>query len=301
MRAQEIFEKLQKANITKIPESFSQQNVILNVINLRSSLELVLDIPGFEAERALFLESIIFRTVRAQVQITPQEFQPLQGAAYLLTQKLSGLMQYLGAILKGQHESSIFVMLPQASSFSDVLSFEERFEKALAQILFHPKIQARIELRNWEKGSPFWLELYLGGIAAVSVIGAAAWAGAVIYKKVQEGRMHEEHVRSLKLKNEVLEALVEAEKRMLDEVVEGEARNIALKYFEGAETPEDLERVKYTIKEFAKLIESGAQIHPALQAPENVKNLFPDFANLLQIESKTKQISQAASPGEKAG
>ena len=53
-----------------------------------------------------------------------------------------------------------------------------------------------------------------------------------------------------------------------------------------------LERVKYTIKEFAEMIEKGAEIHPALQAPESVQNLFRDFKNVSKIESKIKQLAE---------
>jgi hypothetical protein len=41
-----------------------------------------------------------------------------------------------------------------------------------------------------------------------------------------------------------------------------------------------------------ELIEKGAEVHPALMAPENVKNLYPDFKKLGSVESKIKQIAE---------
>jgi hypothetical protein len=54
------------------------------------------------------------------------------------------------------------------------------------------------------------------------------------------------------------------------------------------------------IKDLAGLIEKGAEIHPALTAPEDVKNLFPDFTKLELIESKQKLIPENNSAQEKA-
>ena len=78
---------------------------------------------------------------------------------------------------------------------------------------------------------------------------------------------------------------------MLDALVNAEATNLARTYYGEDVEAEQIERVKYTIREFSEMIAKGAEIHPALQAPENVKNLFPDFNKILSIESKTKMIS----------
>ncbi|KAF0178855.1 MAG: hypothetical protein FD161_1614 [Limisphaerales bacterium] len=77
---------------------------------------------------------------------------------------------------------------------------------------------------------------------------------------------------------------------MLALLVEGEAKNIAAEHLKGEVSPETLERVKFSLREFSAMIEEGAEIHPALQAPESVKNLFPNFKDLMGIESRTKLI-----------
>lgn len=51
-------------------------------------------------------------------------------------------------------------------------------------------------------------------------------------------------------------------------------------------------RLIYSITELAKLINDGVQVHPSLMAPEESKNLFPDYKNLDYIESKTKLIEE---------
>jgi len=294
MRAQEIFEKIEKSSIENWAKHFPNVGSITDILDFRTRLEYLRGIPGFNAELEFINQSIIFRTTNNQIAIPHPEWNGLVNAFGPLATKLIGLKQYLKAFLARQDLNSVFVKAPPLTEFSDMILFEGQLKKALSQIIYHPKIEARLELKSWESGSPLWLELALGTQAAVNIVGAAAWAGAVVYKKIQEGRMHQEYVRGLKLKNDHLESILQAEKQLLNEVVNAEAENIALSNYDGDNSQETLERVKLTIKEFAEIIEKGAEIHPALQAPEPVKNLFPNFNNLLATESKIKQLAEKA-------
>jgi hypothetical protein len=255
-------------------------------------------IPGFDAELESINQSIIFRTTNNQIGIPHPEWQNLVNIITQFVNKLKGLKQYLNAFLARQDTNRVFVKAPPLTEFSDMITFEGQLKTALSQIIFHPKIEARLELKSWESGSPLWLELALGGQAAVNIVGAAAWAGTVVFKKIQEGRLHQEYVRGLKLRNDSLQAIVEAEKQLLNEIVSAEAINIALANYDGDNSQETIERVKLTIKEFAEMIEKGAEIHPALQTPEPVKNLFPNFKNLLATESKIKQLTEKVGKNE---
>lgn len=73
-----------------------------------------------------------------------------------------------------------------------------------------------------------------------------------------------------------------------------EAVHISSEHFH-ENTPENIERIKNSITTFADLIGKGAEIHPALVAPENVSNLFPDPTKLIGVESKIKRL---ANPGD---
>jgi hypothetical protein len=296
MRAQEIYEKIDKSGIEHFSKHFPSRGSITDLLELRSRIEHLNGIPGFDGELNSLSQSIIFRTTNNQIGIPAEEWQNILNVLNPFVTKLRGLKQYLGAFLARQDTNSVFVKAPPLTQFSDVIIFEGQLKTALSQIIYHPKVQARLELKSWESGSPLWLELALGTQAAVNIVGAAAWAGAVVYKKIQEGRLHQEYVRGLKLRNDSLEAILEAEKRMLNDIINAEAENIALSNYDGDNSQETIERVKLTIKEFAEMIEKGAEIHPALQAPEEVKNLFPNFKNLLATESKIKQLAENAGP-----
>lgn len=76
-------------------------------------------------------------------------------------------------------------------------------------------------------------------------------------------------------------------------MIQAEAEHIESEHFKN-KAPENIERIKNSITTFADLIGRGAEIHPALVAPENVTNLFPDPTKLISVESKIKRL---ANPG----
>jgi hypothetical protein len=129
------------------------------------------------------------------------------------------------------------------------------------------------------------------GTAAVALVGGMAWAAAVVFKKYQEGKMFEQMARGMKIKNDSLEELLRGLRESIDLLLQNEARSLYDKEFGDTTDPEQIARLKLGIKTFMGLIEKGAEIHPALKVPENVKNLFPDFSKLSLIESKIKQIA----------
>ena len=106
--------------------------------------------------------------------------------------------------------------------------------------------------------------------------------------------MFEQHARSLTLKNNSLEDLMDGQRAMIELLVESEAKALSNEYdLEVPVDPERIPRLQHAIKEFATLIQRGAELHPALSAPEQVKNLFPCSQNPLAIESRIARISDS--------
>ncbi len=129
----------------------------------------------------------------------------------------------------------------------------------------------------------------MGTTAAVELVGGLAWAAAVVFKKIQEGRLIEEHVKSLKIKNDSLKEIQNKQKEQLAELVEAEAENLVNEIFSENKI-EKIERIKHSIKLLAEMLEKGAEVHPALNQPESVKNLFPDIKNLQSLETRIKKL-----------
>ena len=167
-------------------------------------------------------------------------------------------------------------------------------QKCISQIILHPKIDGKLEIDSWESGSR-WMNLYLGSALAVGIVASTAWSGAVVYKKVQEGRIFAEYARGLAIKNDSVEEIAAKQQEAISALVSEEAKRIQVKYYDEDEDNENFERIKFSIKLFSELVEKGTEVHPALTAPESVQNLFPDFKNLESIVSQTKLLTDKKS------
>lgn len=71
-----------------------------------------------------------------------------------------------------------------------------------SQAIFNDEIRGESKIVSVENGS-IWFNVLVGP-AAVGVIASLAWSGAVIYRKILEGRLLEQQVHGLKVKNDSL-------------------------------------------------------------------------------------------------
>jgi len=186
-----------------------------------------------------------------------------------------------------ESENLVSIKLPDELDFENLGKIIELLKKSLSIPLAETKDKIKIEA--FESGS-FWIDILVHSRESVELIGAITWAGAFIYKKRLEGKIHEQYLESLKIKNENLKAVQEAVSAQINILIEVEAENLQKNYYNG-DDPERLERLKLSIKSMAELVEKGTEVHPSLLASQSTNSLFPSFKNLNLLESKTKQIS----------
>ena len=182
---------------------------------------------------------------------------------------------------------SINIKLPEVNDFDELSKVSREIHLGLTQIIFNDEIKGQTKIVSVENGS-IWLNVLVGS-TAVGVIASLVWSSAVIYKKIQEGKLLEQQVRGLKVKNDSLEDILKAQKAETELMISAEAQHIDSEHFK-EKAPENIERIKNSITTFADLIGRGAEIHPALVAPESVSNLFPDPTKLVNLESKIKKL-----------
>jgi gamma-glutamyl phosphate reductase len=103
-----------------------------------------------------------------------------------------------------------------------------------------------------------------------------------------EAKVFEQHAKTLELKNDALDTLVEAQKKQISNILANEAEAIANNHFDHKE-PETIERLKLSISTISDLIEKGAKIIPSSSDSDTTK-LFPDYNSLSLIESSIKQL-----------
>lgn len=206
----------------------------------------------------------------------------------LIKLKCSTAINIIDESIPDQNENSISVKLPNYNDLSDLSVFFSELDKALRQSLVNDVINGKVELQNFDSGS-YWVEIIIGGGVALNFVAGLTWTAAVIRKKFLEGELLKKKVESMGIKNEALEEISDALSKELEIMVDTESKqlldNQQINY-----DPEFLGRVKFSVKTLAKLIYEGTEIHHSLSAPEEVKNLFPDFTKIEAIQSTIKQI-----------
>jgi hypothetical protein len=269
-----------------------QNNQIQNLAPFYSLVENSRAIPGTEA--------IIARLEQNQFYKNKAPTLPLNDVSRAIVREAYALRDYLklaqsfiaSPALSEAADSDIYLRLPKSDDLPALTQQLNIFQKILEQTILDPKIGGKMAVKSVDNGS-FIIQLGLGSITAVTVVGSLTWAAAVVYKKYQEALLVKLHVESLEIRNEALNDIKEAQKKLLSGIVTAEALHLEKETY-GEENPERLERIKHSIEMMQGLLEKGAEVHPALMAPEQVKNLFPDLHKLGSIESRIKQIAEKA-------
>lgn len=258
--------------------------------NIRSVINNIRTLNLFDGVVESLSNSVIYTTANDQMTVQLQEGRDIVANLTLLKTLSTNFLNVLLTTVPEEDINSINIKLPPVNDFDELSKVSREIHLGLTQVIYNDDINGQTKIISVENGS-IWFNVFVGA-PAVTVIASLVWASAVIYKKILEGKLLAEQVRGLKVKNDSLEDILKAQKAETDLMIQAEAEHISSEHFQ-ENTPENIERIKNSITTFADLIGKGAEIHPALVAPENVSNLFPDPTKLIGVESKIKRIANS--------
>ncbi|MBC5864441.1 hypothetical protein [Flavobacterium turcicum] len=234
------------------------------------------------------VESVIFTTGNDSLRIQSIENNGISNNIKLLKTLIENFLDVLHQTVPEESLQSINIKMPPVNDFDDLSKVSREIHLAITQVVYLPEIGGQTKIESVENGS-IWFNVLVGS-AAVSVIASMVWSAAVIFKKIMEGKLLAEQIRGLKVKNESLEDILKAQKAETEMMLQAEAKFVYSEHFKN-DTPENIEKIKNSISTFADLISKGAEIKPALMAPEEVSNLFPDATKLISLESRIKKLA----------
>jgi len=255
------------------------------VINLEQS-------DLFKKEISEFKNGILFSTSDDQIRVVIPEANSLVNKVNNFKSVVNSFHTVLDQIVGEAKDNIISIKFPQTNDLDDLAKAANDLHIIFSQVIINDKIEGQIKIDNVESGS-IWIDIFVGSLLAVRLIGQLTWSAAVVYKKIQEGRIVEKFVNALNVKNDSLEDMRQKQKDQLALLVELEANHLYDDNFDSSKKDsEQIERLKNSIKLLAELIDKGAEVHPSLNVPEQVSNLFPKMENILTIESQIKKLSQ---------
>jgi hypothetical protein len=202
------------------------------------------------------------------------------------------LLEMLRVAIPEERPESVSIKLPDTNNLHEIADILLTIEKALAQVVVNPTIQGEVRVDTWEPGT-LWILIWLQSLTAVKVVGRLARSAAVFAQEIARWRAISAHVKTLEIKNDALENLEEAQQKLLSQLVDSEARAIEDSFFPSHDN-ERQERIKESIRTLSELIFKGAEIHPALTAPVEAKEVFPKYdelptSTIKQLEDKHEQ------------
>lgn len=204
------------------------------------------------------------------------------------------LKKYLSQIVPttSKNENIINIKLEDTEDMDKLNKNLSKIRNAITPIICHEEIKGELKVNHWEYGS-YWIELSLQTSAAITIISQIVWSAVVIMKKIRESELVEKQIKATDIKNESLEDIMNGQKKLINSLIEAEARHI---YFENIKDKKEniqyIDHLKNSIDTFSQLILKGTEIHPSLEAPKEVKEEFPEFDKVENIFSKIKQISE---------
>lgn len=258
--------------------------------NLKSSIEKVKNLGLYESLISEIETSIIYTTSKDEIILTDgKEDSRLKKELEIVPCGCHALLMILKELYhEREDDSTIYIQMPKIKDLEDLSKKSKILHTAISQSILNPNIKGSIKVKSYDMGS-LWIIITVGSVVAVKLIAGIVWAAAVIRKKKKEFKQFEQHVKGLELKSESLEELKQAQKKQLELSLNAEADNLVSQFYKWKEA-ETTERIKYSIKLISDLMDKGVEIHPALTAPKEVGNLFPDYKNLGLIESRIQEL-----------
>ncbi|MDX2306131.1 MAG: hypothetical protein NW226_25190 [Microscillaceae bacterium] len=188
-------------------------------------------------------------------------------------------------LVPDENQKTISIKLPN-DNFSDFVSILNFLDQEIRSLITQDEIGGDFKINNFDH-DPLWITLLLNSTSAVKLMGRISWAGAVVYKKMQETKKYADYLSTLELDIVHIEAVNRAQQGMIEKVIEQESDFLRDVYFK--ESTEDqgerLNRIKTAIQVLVSYYEMGMEIKPSFYAADEVQALYPDMSRLDTIES----------------
>jgi hypothetical protein len=297
MNLNEIYELLGKwdtsqVHLTSVIESQDRIRVE-NVIEFKSFADDVQKIPAFvELVQALKKTALYLSSVD-QITVNRNAFKEIYRLHTKLFAFVEVLRKTLGKNLGQTNEHQVVIKLTDPDDLSQMLQKLKSIQSILSQVLINDSVNgdAKIKALDIDAGKA---NFYVGSQAAMQLVGSISRSAVLVCQKLREGRFIYEYVQNLKVKDESLLDINSGHDKKIQILVDQETEKAQQKYFGGAKDPEQYERLKMAISRFTELLDYGNEIHPANNAPEKVRRLFPSLKLIQAAKPQIKLIPEAA-------
>lgn len=244
---------------------------------------------------AVLAVDVVTQSVQDPIVVSVDIGRAFNNALTELRQRATTLLKALDETLPEESEESVSFKLPDSSSLQEVSKDLDRLETILSQIVVNDYLKGEVRLLNFDRGSN-WIEVYLGSIVAVKFLGGLVR----IYFEIRQRQIQ---LRTLEAAADDLVSDVDLRKKLRENTIKRLEEEYETKMETHIQNTSEIPtndheykaRVKVSMHMLGEMLNRGLEIHPALTAPVEVKNNFPNPLKLLET---IKQLPQGGTDAE---
>jgi hypothetical protein len=297
MKLTAIYDSIRKWDVSEIhlrsvKESEDRIRVD-NVINFKRFVDDVAAIPAFMEPAQALKQSALYLASADQITVNRKVFKEIYKLHTKLFAYMEALVKTLGDDLGQTSERRIVIKLPDSDDLELMLKSLQTIQTELSHILVNDRIKGDVKIESWDivDGK---VNIFIASHAAMQLIGSISGAAALICQKMREGRFICQYVQGLKVKDESLLDINSGHDKVIQDLVDAQTAAVLQEHFDGDKSQVLHDRVKSAIGRFAEMLDHGTEIHPARNAPEKVRRLFPNLNTLAGTTTQSKLVSEAA-------
>jgi len=215
-----------------------------------------------------------------------------------LKSKITTIVDLFESIEYKKQADGFDIKLPPDISLLDLSKCARDLNTVFSTCPLLSKEGCSVSLAAVDVGS-IWLSFVIGGVAVASVIGivAALVDKALIirshYLTTQE---QAERIKSLHMGNEALEQANNINQEIGKQLLNHVCQDLADEH--KVDDPEDFERLKNSVKLLSDWMSKGMEIYAAVQAPTEVKAVFPPVETQALAEKAIALLAPKTSDAE---
>lgn len=232
---------------------------------------------------------IVNNVIGGTAIITNQKLGILTNALNTLKNSVNQALVILKSVVKETNENTICIKLIEYGDLEQIGEELCALNRIFQQVITNKAVDGSYSFHSFDIGST-WVNIVTKGTVTLSLIAGLAWSACVVRNKYLQGEYIKKQIELYDIKKEFLEDLEKAQKKQLDLLVTSEAKGLIEKFNLDDTDVEYEKRLKNSISELSKMINDGVQVVPSLVAPEESKNLFPDYSSLETLVSQRKLL-----------
>lgn len=200
-----------------------------------------------------------------------------------------GISEYVNLKSKTDEDFVLNIYLPSQYTFSDFESLSNDLKKGIE--LPSLDVGGSSKIISAEPGS-IWLVVAFTTSAAITMVGKIIKIATKANIEIQKGKIFANYAQSLKLSNEMNQTILEAQKKLVNEIIDKEIEE-AKKDIDTSDDITKVSRLKLAVKTISELLRREIKFLPSPKMGIGIVENFPDEENSSLIEKEMiKLLSQ---------